>query len=109
MLDNVPIQLNLNTQPETILNSKIVDEIEQEVNTSVLNTSVLDKTLADAEDRNGMMLTTVDNPDDGVNDVKFDIGKDQKSTRKRNCCIGILVALFLLLILTIGLAIGFLV
>ena len=60
---------------DTILNSKIVDEIELEV-----NTSVLDKTLNDAEDKNGMILITIDNPepdaDESVNVVKFDVGKE---------------------------------
>jgi hypothetical protein len=60
---------------DTILNSKIVDEIELEV-----NTSVLDKTLNDAEDKNGMILTTIDNPepdaDESVNVVKFDVGRE---------------------------------
>jgi hypothetical protein len=45
-----------------------------------VNTSVLDKTINDAEDKNGMILTTIDNPepdaDESVNVVKFDVGKE---------------------------------
>lgn len=70
---------------------------------------MLDRTVNDKEEGNGMMLTTIENPDPKEeNNVKFDIGKDQTNNRKRNLCIGVLIFLFVLLCLAIGLSIGYL-